>query len=130
MTLPGYTTSSTEASASATPLELRPASRSIEQTLTGTLTHTSAPWSLFDPSTQHVISLRDAKAPIWMERIPCAVAFRSTAASLHVYPLDSSGRRMPALDESFIKKTSDGFKVNLQSNAQTLAPWYELQADL
>jgi len=124
LTLPGYTVGSGTASKGLFPLDLTRAVPSAKDILTG-----ATPLTLTDPATNHIVSLRSVTSPIWMERIPCSFAFISAAHKLRVYPLDSSGLRGSPLDERFVRKTQSGFEIDLQADAQSPSPWYELQAE-
>jgi hypothetical protein len=124
LTLPGYTVGMSTASHGLDPLDLTRAAPSAKDFFTG-----ATPLTLLDPATDHIVSLRSVTSPIWMERIPCSFAFISAARKLRVYPLDSSGLRESPLDERFVQKTTSGFEIDLQAEAQSPSPWYELQAE-
>jgi hypothetical protein len=124
LTLPGYTVGSATVSKGLNPLDLTRAVPSAKDVLMG-----AVPLTLTNPATDHIVSLRSVTSPIWMERIPCSVAFISAAHKLRVYPLDSSGLRGSPLDDRFVRKTKSGFEIDLQAEAQSPSPWYELRAE-
>jgi len=64
--------------------------------------------------------------PLWMERVESFLTLRSAARSLTVYPLDGAGKRLVALPEAAVTRSSGGFRIHLQAEGQDLAPWYEV----
>jgi len=127
LTLPGYTTVSTQASNDPAPLDLDRAPLTLKESIAKVMPSAPTKWTLLSPSAHRIVNLRDLASPIWMERVPCTVAFRSEARKLTVYPLSSSGTRMTPLDRRFVKKTNSGFEIRFPFDAESSSPWYELQ---
>lgn len=128
LTVPGYTVGSAMSSRGPVPLDLSGTSAPLDYSLRHAFEPPSPRWTLFAPATHEIVSLRAIKPPVWMERVPCTLSFFSSAASLRVYPLDANGHRLAALDARFVRKTRDGFAIDLQAPAQTPSPWFELSA--
>lgn len=128
LTVPGYTVGSAMSSRGPVPQDLSGTSAPLDYSLKHVFEAPSPRWTLFAPATHEIISLRAIKPPVWMERVPCTLSFSSSAASLRVYPLDANGHRLAALDPRFVRKTHDGFAIDLQAPAQTPSPWFELSA--
>lgn len=127
LTLPGYTTVSTQAGNDPAPLDLDRAPLTLKESIAKVMPSTPTKWTLLSPSVHRIVNLRDLAPPLWMERIPCIVAFRSEARKLTVYPLSASGTRMMPLDRRFVKKTNSGFEIDFPFDAESSSPWYELQ---
>jgi hypothetical protein len=68
---------------------------------------------------------RVAKSPVLMERVESYVTLHTSSNSLAVYPLDGAGGRLAALPSKDVVHCTVGFRVHLQAEGQTLAPWYE-----
>jgi hypothetical protein len=64
--------------------------------------------------------------PTYMERIEAFATLRVNAESIRVYPLDGSGQRRSPLDQSFVTKSENGFRIDLQADGQEFSPWYEI----
>jgi len=67
--------------------------------------------------------------PIFMERVESFLTLRTKGKRLSVYPLDGTGARLAALPESSVARFEGGFRVHLQAEGQSLAPWYEVVID-
>lgn len=128
LTLPGYTVGSTLTSTGPVPLDVSRVPVPLKDSIVHPLESTSQRWSAIDPTTSRVISLRAIQAPIWMERIPCTLAFATKAKTLRVFPLDPSGNRMASIASRFVRKTGDGFEIDLETDQQAPSPWFELEA--
>jgi len=74
-------------------------------------------------------NMNGGSRPTYMERVEAFLALRVEAGSIRVYPLDGSGRRLAALDASFIAKSDNGFRIHLQAAGQEFSPWYEIILD-
>jgi hypothetical protein len=68
-------------------------------------------------------------APVMMERVECRVTLRTAAARLSVYPLDGAGKRLAALTAMHVTRTAGAFRIHLQAEGQSFAPWYEVVAE-
>jgi len=65
---------------------------------------------------------RDARAPVWQEKMNVGLFFPSTLKHLLIYPLDQDGQRLPALPSSDVMRVQGGFQIRIHSPS----PWYEL----
>ncbi|AXF05536.1 hypothetical protein CUJ88_44395 (plasmid) [Paraburkholderia hospita] len=128
LTLPGYTVTSVQTEKGLAPLDLSRRRLTLKESLSDYISSGPPQWNMLSPSTHRVVNLRSLVPPVWMERIPCTFTIRSDARNLVVYPLSSSGTRMAPLERKFVKKVEDGFEIELQSDTQSLSPWYELEA--
>jgi hypothetical protein len=72
--------------------------------------------------------LNRGKGPVWMERVESTVRFTTKAKKLRVYPLSGSGSRLTALPDKDVQAVAGGFRIHLQSDGQTLSPWFEIEA--
>ncbi len=66
-----------------------------------------------------------SEAPVWMERVESVITIRNGARALAVYPLDGNGARLAPVRA---QKIRGGWRINLQTDGQQFAPWYELEA--
>jgi hypothetical protein len=73
---------------------------------------------------------RDAIGPVWMERVPLKLTFKTTANGLQVFPLSLTGKRLAALPAKFIHRVSDGYQLDLQMETMPESPWYEIAVNL
>lgn len=127
LTLPGYTVGSVSTGSGPAPLDLSSTSVPLEYSLTHPFMPSSPRWTMINPATHRVVNLRAIQSPVWMESIPCTFAFSSQAVSIHVFPLDATGRRMTELASGFVRKVEGGFEIDLQSPQQAPSPWFEIE---
>jgi uncharacterized protein (TIGR03437 family) len=66
------------------------------------------------------------QGPMWIERVEGFVTLRTTARQVAVYPLDSMGTRLAPLTD--VEAVDGGFRIHLQADGQSFAPWYEIAA--
>ncbi|MCC4595776.1 hypothetical protein NRY95_20450 [Xanthomonas campestris pv. phormiicola] len=128
LTLPGETLGSVPDAPTPAPLDLVDVAEPALQRVDGALRAVPA-YTLRDPASGAGLSLREVQAPLWMRRRPCTVDVRSDARRLSVYPLDAAGRRGAPLDAADVRKTANGFQLQLQARGHAAAPWYELVAE-
>ncbi|WP_156132381.1 hypothetical protein [Paraburkholderia terrae] len=126
LTLPGYTVTSFQTERGPAPLDLAHRLPNWMELLFGLFKSRPIEWNFVSPLHHHTVNLRSLTPPVWMEYVPCTFTFRSNSRKLIVYPLSETGARMAPLQEKFVKKISDGFSIDLQSDSQPPSPWYEL----
>jgi hypothetical protein len=90
----------------------------------------SEEWWTIQPEPSHASkpsgNLNGGQGPVWMERVHAFVRLKTTATKLTVYPLDGSGGRLEALDESRVVAAEGGFEIHLQADGDAWSPWYEI----
>ena len=64
--------------------------------------------------------------PVWMERIPLNVTFRTQASAVKVFPLKLTGERLEQLSAASVQKLGNGYEFKLQMEAAPQSPWYEI----
>jgi hypothetical protein len=64
--------------------------------------------------------------PLWMERVPMKVTFRSQAADLKVFPLSLTGERLGQLAATSVIKFANAYELTLQLEPSPRSPWYEI----
>ena len=81
-----------------------------------------------DPGSPKPSASRSSRdGPMWMERVEARVGIRTEARNIAVYPLDGSGARLAALPAGATQAAPEGgFRIHLQADGQTFAPWYEI----
>ncbi len=67
--------------------------------------------------------------PAWMERIESYVTLWISARRITVYPLGGSGARLRPLPEKDVEAGDAFFRIHLQADGQSWAPWYEIIAE-
>jgi hypothetical protein len=63
-----------------------------------------------------------------MEGVESIIHFKTKVKNLQIYPLDGKGARLPALTGEDVRSEPGGLQIHLQSQKQSLAPWYEIVA--
>lgn len=69
---------------------------------------------------------RQATLPLWMERKPVVIRFRSNQSALTVYPLGATGSRGTELSPQSVVRTTDGFELKLNATSAQTALWFEI----
>jgi hypothetical protein len=72
--------------------------------------------------------LNRGSGPVWMEGVESIIHFKTKVKNLQIYPLDGKGARLPALTGEDVRSEPGGLQIHLQSQKQSLAPWYEIVA--
>lgn len=80
-----------------------------------------------DPTTPGQRSgSRDTTGPVWVEQAPAELQFATTGRAAAVYPLDGSGRRLPALRADQVRLEGGQLRFPLQADIQQASLWYEV----
>jgi hypothetical protein len=91
---------------------------------------TTKDWWTLEPEPSYASkpsgNMNGGQRPVWMERVECYVTLRTQAARLTAYPLDGTGNRLEPLGASAVERVAGGFRIHLQGEGQTPAPWYEI----
>lgn len=86
-------------------------------------------WWTLEPAPPHQgepSSPRSAIGPLWLERKPLRVSLVSSHPRIRVHPLGPRGERMPALPDSAVLKTPQGFEIALNQSKEQTALWFEI----
>ena len=66
--------------------------------------------------------------PTYMERVECWLTLRTQATSISVKALDGAGNIAGTLSRSEIQAVDGGFRIHLNGDGQTMAPWFAVTA--
>jgi hypothetical protein len=66
--------------------------------------------------------------PTYMERVECWLTLRTKATSISVKALDGAGNIAGTLSRSEIQAVDGGFRIHLNGDGQTMAPWFAVTA--
>jgi hypothetical protein len=72
---------------------------------------------------------RRAEGPLWMARQPLVIGLRRSPAPIRVYPLSPLGARQQALPAQDVRKTNEGYEIQLNRDASVTALWFEVVED-
>jgi len=69
---------------------------------------------------------RDASGPMWVEQAASELRFATTGRAATVFPLDGSGRRLPALRADQVRLEGGQLRFPLQTEFNQASLWYEV----